>query len=59
MIDFTTPNPSFICYRLFLNDGNNNLRDLDQVPGWDRGRAHMACNLNYKYTLKVPVMLQI
>ena len=56
MIDFANADRCFICYRPFPNDGSNKVRDHDHLTGRYRGAAHNACNLNYKYTFKVPVM---
>ena len=37
--------------------GADRVRDHDHMTGLYRGAAHNECNLNYKFTGKIPVVL--
>ena len=56
-IAFAKANRCFIYYSPVPNGGTNKLRDEEHLTARFRGGAKNACNLNYKYTFKVPVMI--
>ena len=57
MRDFTNAERCFICNKPFPTEYSNKVRDHDHLTGRYRGAAHNSCNLNYKFTFKVPVMI--
>jgi hypothetical protein len=46
-----------VCHICKLDLGADRVRDHDHLTGEYRGAAHNECNLNYKFTGKIPVVL--
>ena len=52
---FQKSNNCWICKKLIDND-EDKVRDHCHITGKFRGAAHKRCNLNFKSTIKVPVI---
>ena len=52
---FQSSNKSWIYNELF-DLGDNKVRDHDHITGKYRGSVHWSCNINFKWTKKVPVI---
>ena len=52
---FQSSNICWICNKLF-DVSDNKVRDHCHVSGKYRGAAHWSCNVNFKMTIKVPVI---
>ena len=53
--DFRKARKCHICEREYVTS-DHYVRDHCHITGKYRGRSHRSCNLNYKYTDKVPVI---
>ena len=45
----------WICKKLFVA-WDNKVRDNDNITGKNRGSAYWSCNINFKLTIRVPVI---
>ena len=54
---FKSNNKCRICEELFAK-GDNKVRDHDHITGRYRGSAHKDCNVNLRFTKKIPVIFQ-
>ena len=52
---FKSSNKCWTCNKL-ITAGDNKIRDQDHVAGKYRGFAHWNCNINLKFTTKIPVI---
>ena len=53
---FQSSNKGWLCDKLF-DVGDNKVRDHCHITRKDRGSAHWSCNINFRLTKKVPVIL--